>query len=232
MTVNETAARPQRRAGTFTLGVVLVAAGLGMMASLFWPALEIGWLLKMSPLILVFLGVEVLLAARGGGRVKYDLLGMLLCFILVGAGMVFYAAAWYYENGDYFNTYDCSRWADETSYRMEYGLFNGYDSHTLRLEAGDVLEGRVDRYGGWLELEVRDEDGEMLASPVSGDQRLEIGRSGDYTIFVHGRRTSGGFRFDVVRPEAGPERQEGPEGLEGPEDLESPEGLESPEDLG
>ena len=75
--INETAARPQRRAGTFTLGVALVVAGLGMMASLFWPALEIGWLLKLSPLILVCLGVEVLLAARGGGRVKYDWLGML-----------------------------------------------------------------------------------------------------------------------------------------------------------
>ena len=105
--INETEARPRRRAGTFTLGVVLVAAGLGMMASLFWPALEIGWLLKLSPLILVCLGVEVLLAARGGGKVKYDLLGMILCFVLVGAGLVFYAAAWYYENGNYYHVYDC-----------------------------------------------------------------------------------------------------------------------------
>lgn len=113
MTDSKTAARPQRRAGTFTLGGVLVAAGLGMMASLLWPALEIGWLLKMSPLILVSLGVEVLLAARGGGKVKYDLLGMLLCFILVGAGLVFYAAAWYCENGAYFTDPGCSRWAGE-----------------------------------------------------------------------------------------------------------------------
>ena len=36
--------RPQRRVGTFTLGVVLVAAGLGMLASLLWPQVEIGWL--------------------------------------------------------------------------------------------------------------------------------------------------------------------------------------------
>lgn len=111
MTSNET--KPQRRAGTFTLGAVLVAAGLGMMASLFWPALEIGWLLKASPLILVSLGVEVLLAARGGGKVKYDWLGMLLCFVLVGAGLVFYAAAWYYENGTYFNASDCYCWVGE-----------------------------------------------------------------------------------------------------------------------
>lgn len=104
---SEQAARPQRRVGTFTLGVVLVAAGLGMLVSLLWPQVEIGWLLKASPLILVALGAETLLSARGGGRVKYDWLGMLLCFLLVGAGLAFYAAAWAYENPAYFNTYDC-----------------------------------------------------------------------------------------------------------------------------
>ena len=97
MTASE-AVRPQRRVGTFTLGIVLVAAGTGMLVSLLCPQMEIGWLLKASPLILVALGVETLLSARGGGRVKYDWLGMILCFLLVGAAMVFYAAAWAYEN--------------------------------------------------------------------------------------------------------------------------------------
>jgi len=199
MTANEGAARPQRRAGTFTLGVVLVAAGCGMLASLLWPALDIGWLLKASPLILVALGVEVLLAARGGGKVKYDLLGMLLCFLLVGAGMVMYAAAWWYENGGYFNAYDCSRYADETSYRMSYDYFDGFDSHTFYLEAGDMLESHVDTRAGWLEVEVGGEDGEYLleASPLNGDRRFEISKSGDYTILVHGRRSSGNFAFLV-----------------------------------
>ena len=74
-----------------------------MLGSLLWPQMEIGWLLKASPLILVALGVETLLSARGGGRVKYDWLGMILCFLLVGAAMVFYAAAWAYENGEFIN---------------------------------------------------------------------------------------------------------------------------------
>ena len=108
-----TAARPQRRAGTFTLGVVLVAAGCGMMASLFWPSLDLSWMLKASPVILVALGAEVLLAARGGGKVKYDWIGMLLCFLLVGAAMVFYAAAWAWENPEYFDGYDCFCYAGE-----------------------------------------------------------------------------------------------------------------------
>ena len=197
---SEQAARPQRRVGTFTLGVVLVAAGLAMLASLLWPRLEIGWILKASPLILVALGVETLLSARGGGRVRYDWLGMILCFLLVGAGLVLYAAAWAYENGEFFNAYDCSRYADETTYRMRYGYFDGFDSHTLYLEKGEALEARVDTWNGWLEVEVSGEDGNALleGSPLNGEQSVEILRTGEYTILVHGRRASGEFTFERV----------------------------------
>ena len=202
MTASE-AVRPQRRVGTFTLGIVLVAAGTGMLGSLLWPQMEIGWLLKASPLILVVLGVETLLSARGGGRVKYDWLGMILCFLLVGAAMVFYAAAWAYENGEFINVRNCSRCADETSFRMDYEFFNGFDSHTLRLEAGDALVGRIDTWNGWLEVEISDEDGNALleGAPLNGDQRVEVPKTGDYTILVHGRKTSGKFTFARVPAE-------------------------------
>ena len=202
MTASE-AVRPQRRVGTFTLGIVLVAAGTGMLVSLLWPQMEIGWLLKASPLILVALVVETLLSARGGGRVKYDWLGMILCFLLVGAAMVFYAAAWAYENGEFINVRNCSRCADETSFRMDYEFFNGFDSHTLRLEAGDALVGRIDTWNGWLEVEISDEDGNTLleGAPLNGDQRVEVPKTGDYTILVHGRKTSGKFTFARVPAE-------------------------------
>lgn len=202
MTASE-AVRPQRRVGTFTLGIVLVAAGTGMLGSLLWPQMEIGWLLKASPLILVALGVETLLSARGGGQVKYDWLGMILCFLLVGAAMVFYAAAWAYENGEFINVRNCSRCADETSFRMDYEFFNGFDSHTLRLEAGDALVGRIDTRNGWLEVEISDEDGNALleGAPLNGDQRVEVPKTGDYTILVHGRKTSGKFTFARVPAE-------------------------------
>ena len=202
MTASE-AVRPQRRVGTFTLGIVLVAAGTGMLVSLLCPQMEIGWLLKASPLILVALGVETLLSARGGGRVKYDWLGMILCFLLVGAAMVFYAAAWAYENGEFINVRNCSRCADETSFRMDYEFFNGFDSHTLRLEAGDALVGRIDTWNGWLEVELSDEDGNTLleGAPLNGEQRVEVPKTGDYTILVHGRKTSGKFTFARVPAE-------------------------------
>ncbi len=174
-----------------------------MLVSLLCPQMEIGWLLKASPLILVALGVETLLSARGGGRVKYDWLGMILCFLLVGAAMVFYAAAWAYENGEFINVRNCSRCADETSFRMDYEFFNGFDSHTLRLEAGDALVGRIDTRNGWLEVEISDEDGNTLleGAPLNGDQRVEVPKTGDYTILVHGRKTSGKFTFARVPAE-------------------------------
>jgi len=240
MTANDGTARPQRRAGTFTLGIVLVASGCGMLASLVWPALDVGWLLKASPLILVALGVEVLFAARGGGRVKYDWLGMLLCFLLVGAGMVLYAAAWWYENGEYFNAYDCSRYAGEDSYRMSYACFDGFDSHTFYLEAGDELERHVEARGGWLEAEISGQDGETIweESPVNGGQTTVIPKDGSYTVLVHGRRASGSFAFlvnkksakDVLPPAEVPEENEAPEGPpESPEEGEPPEVWPEPE---
>ena len=55
----------QRRVGTFTLGVVLVVSGALMLASMFWPQLDWEWALKCSPLILIGLGVETLIALNG-----------------------------------------------------------------------------------------------------------------------------------------------------------------------
>ena len=73
----------QRRVGTLTLGATLIVAGGVMMVSLFWPEADLRWAVKASPLILISLGVETLLAARSGSRIKYDWAGMVLCFVLV-----------------------------------------------------------------------------------------------------------------------------------------------------
>ena len=96
METNErTVPEKQRRVGTFTLGVVLVVSGILMLVSMFWPHLDWAWVLKCSPLILIGLGVETLLAAKGGGKVKYDGVGMVLCFVLVCAALCLYAMAWW-----------------------------------------------------------------------------------------------------------------------------------------
>ena len=48
----------------------------------------------LAALILVCLGVEVLLASRSGGKIRYDWVGMVLCFVLVTAALVFFGIAW------------------------------------------------------------------------------------------------------------------------------------------
>ena len=90
--------RPCRRVGTFTFGMVLVVSGLAMLVSMFFPQLEFTWLLQLSPLALISLGVETLLAARGGGRVKYDWVGMVLCCLIVVTALGLFTAAWTFLN--------------------------------------------------------------------------------------------------------------------------------------
>ena len=77
-----------RRVGTFTFGAVLVICGALMLVSMFFPSLDLTLALQLSPLILVCLGVEVLLASRSGGKIRYDWVGMVLCFVLVTAGVL------------------------------------------------------------------------------------------------------------------------------------------------
>lgn len=91
----QTPMRPSRRVGTFTFGVTLVIFGLWMLASLLLPEADLLWLLKLSPLVLVLLGAEVLLAARNSSAVKYDWVGMLLCTVIVLTALSLFAAAWW-----------------------------------------------------------------------------------------------------------------------------------------
>lgn len=86
---------PVRRVGTFTFGVVLVVCGLSMLAAMFFPELDLRWVIKLSPLALICLGAEVLLSARQGGRIRYDWVAMLLSGLIVGMSMCFFAAAWW-----------------------------------------------------------------------------------------------------------------------------------------
>lgn len=70
----------------------MILAGVVICISLFGggPSLEL--LFRLSPLILVALGVEVLLASRQKNqRLKYDFVSVFLSFVLVGATLCFAA---------------------------------------------------------------------------------------------------------------------------------------------
>lgn len=85
----------ERRVGTFSFGVTLVAAGVAMTADLVYPSLDMCLLLRFSPIVLILLGVEVLLSARRDGRIRYDWLGMLLCFVLVTLALGVFFVSWF-----------------------------------------------------------------------------------------------------------------------------------------
>ncbi|MEY8359402.1 hypothetical protein AALA99_10320 [Anaerotruncus colihominis] len=77
--------RPVRRVGTLTMGIALIVSGVVALLCMFLPSFNLLFVLKFSPLIFVFLGLEVLYASvfRRGERIKYDLLSCFVCFLLI-----------------------------------------------------------------------------------------------------------------------------------------------------
>ena len=82
--------RPKvRRVGFFTLGIALSLTGGCIAASMILPDFPLFTVAKLAPLVLVALGVEVLWAnaRKGDAQLKYDLLSMFVCFVLICASM-------------------------------------------------------------------------------------------------------------------------------------------------
>lgn len=81
--------RPTRRVGTLTMGAALILVGAAICTFQFSHNQNMLLLFcKLSPLLLVALGIEVLVssAAAKGARLRYDFLSMVVCFVLlVGA---------------------------------------------------------------------------------------------------------------------------------------------------
>lgn len=189
-----------RRVGTFTLGVVLVVSGAAMLAAMFLPQLDLRWVLKGAPLILIGLGIETLLAARGGGKIKYDWVGMLLCFLLTGAALCMCAAAWYVswwpENGRY---YEGSRTGNENCLVLDYSAFNGTEFQLLELEAGDTIRAEIVSDRGSVDVEIiGDADRESIFDKealATGTYSIEVPESGSYELWVTGYRAAGSASF-------------------------------------
>lgn len=89
-----------RRVGTLTMGFALIAAGIIALIAIFTPSFHILTILKLAPMLLIFLGIEVLAGYffSRGARIKYDFLSGFVCFILIcGAmGMSVVPIAWQY----------------------------------------------------------------------------------------------------------------------------------------
>ena len=77
-----------RRVGTWSFGMVLIAAGALLLAAVLVPGFDPTPVARFAPAILIVLGIEVLIyAARPNVKIKYDFLSMFACaFILLAVG--------------------------------------------------------------------------------------------------------------------------------------------------
>lgn len=75
------------------MGASLVVVGISLIVSLFSSAFSVELLSKLSPLILVFLGIEVLIQNffNKTGKIKYDFLSGVVCFLLISGSVVAYS---------------------------------------------------------------------------------------------------------------------------------------------
>lgn len=98
-----------RYVGRFTLGLILILVGVAITASMLNPELNLLYVVKFTPLVLVVLGVEILIAAcrRGDRQVKVGFGLTLLCLLLIG-GSVGLAVL-----PDVWEQYGPARWARE-----------------------------------------------------------------------------------------------------------------------
>lgn len=81
---------PVRRVGTVTLGLSLIVTGLAITAYFFVPGFDIIFIAKLAPLVLVFLGAEVLWASarrKGEERLRLDFLAAFVSFVLICASL-------------------------------------------------------------------------------------------------------------------------------------------------
>ena len=84
----ETGNKPRRRVGSTTLGLALGLAGVVMLLYYFWPGFDFLLAAKLSPLILVALGVEILFTSFKPEERRYDFLSVFLCLVLMGIALV------------------------------------------------------------------------------------------------------------------------------------------------
>lgn len=93
------------RVGTLTLGATLVVFGLLFMARIFTISISYEWIMRLWPVILIFLGIEVLVSyfKDKEGKLLYDGGALFLMFLLscfaIGMGCV----EWLFHYAQYYS---------------------------------------------------------------------------------------------------------------------------------
>ena len=88
---------PQRRVGSLTLGICLIAAGTFFLCYFFVPGFPWQRVLEIAPAAgLILLGAEVLFFAARPGQWKYDFVSVFICLVLMAMcfGLALLPAVW------------------------------------------------------------------------------------------------------------------------------------------
>ncbi len=82
------------------MGVSLIVTGALLLISMFYKEFDLVWVMKFAPVILVFLGIETLIAyfTNDGEKIKYDFLAGFYCFLLICTAFILTAATWCIQN--------------------------------------------------------------------------------------------------------------------------------------
>ena len=154
-----------RRVGTLTMGLSLVAAGGVLLAGQFGlvNSLEV---LRFAPVILILLGIEILVGSAlcKGGKMRYDLLSMLVCFVLIGVSaagalvpsVIAYDRSYSDMRGILSNRLEekiAAAVGDNDIDRLDVHVW-GYDSTGLRFFTGDFptadeMAAELEKSGGY-----------------------------------------------------------------------------------
>lgn len=98
----------ERRVGSITCGILMIVFGILFLVHMFYPPLSLGTIMKLWPLVLVALGVEMIAANRKQEEdteeiLKYDKGAVFLVFLLAcfaaGMGLLEYFMDFYAQYG-------------------------------------------------------------------------------------------------------------------------------------
>ena len=132
-----------RRIGTITFGIALIFSGIFCLLCLFVPDFDFLSVLRYAPVLLVFLGIEILVShfLYPGHRMKYDFLSGFFCFLLICGSVCASIVAPLYEQ------YGPNRFRTEQALSADideacYQALKGHDD-ILDLQSYVDLNGRI-----------------------------------------------------------------------------------------
>lgn len=103
------------------------------------------------------------------------------------------------------STFNGSRTGNDSQLIMTYTIFNTTDSQKLTLTAGDAVHVELVVDAGSISYVILKENGEYIARGTditeSADFNVIAEESGTYTVNVTGKKTKGGVKFIVQKPE-------------------------------